>query len=71
MRLRPDGSRGILVNDIEGYRNYYMKSAHIWEVQSLLRARIIAGDKNLLKVLSTLKKADHLGKGQKRSVVPI
>jgi glutamate-ammonia-ligase adenylyltransferase len=56
MRLRPDGSRGILVNDIDGYRNYYLKSAHPWEIQSLLRARSIAGDKNLLKSFQHLKK---------------
>ncbi len=67
MRLRPDGSRGILVNDIEGYRNYYMKSAHIWEVQSLLRARIIAGDKNLLRSFQHLTKHIISEKGKKIS----
>lgn len=56
MRLRPDGSRGLLVNDIKGYRNYYSKSAKLWEIQSLLRARSIAGDKNLLKAFQHLKR---------------
>lgn len=56
MRLRPDGSRGILVNDIDGYRNYYLKSAQLWEIQSLLRARSIAGDKNLLKAFQHLRR---------------
>jgi glutamate-ammonia-ligase adenylyltransferase len=56
MRLRPDGSRGILVNDIEGYKNYYLKSAHPWEVQALLRARPVAGDMILLKEFQHLRK---------------
>jgi glutamate-ammonia-ligase adenylyltransferase len=56
MRLRPDGSQGILVNDIEGYKNYYLKSAHPWEVQALLRARPIAGDMILLKEFQYLRK---------------
>jgi len=56
MRLRPDGSQGILVNDIEGYKNYYLKSAHPWEVQTLLRARPIAGDMILLKEFQHLRR---------------
>lgn len=44
VRLRPDGSKGALIKDIEGYRNYYLKSAHSWELQALLRARPVAGD---------------------------
>lgn len=56
MRLRPDGSRGILVNDIEGYKNYYLKSAHPWEVQALLRARPIAGDMILLREFQHLRR---------------
>jgi len=43
MRLRPDGSKGVLVNNIEGYRNYYMKKAHHWEIQALLKARPVGG----------------------------
>ena len=56
MRLRPDGSKGILVNDIAGYRNYYLKNAHPWEIQALLKARPIAGDKELLRAFHQLKK---------------
>lgn len=55
MRLRPDGSKGILVNDIKGYRNYYMKKAQPWEVQALLRARPVAGDPKLLRAFHELK----------------
>ncbi|HEY3373819.1 MAG TPA: hypothetical protein VGK02_02005 [Candidatus Aquicultor sp.] len=56
MRLRPDGSKGILVNTIEGYRNYYLKAAHPWEIQALLRARSIAGDRSLIRAFNKLKK---------------
>jgi len=56
MRLRPDGSKGILVNDLAGYRNYYLKHARHWELQSLLKARPLAGDVSLLRAFHNLKK---------------
>jgi len=46
-RLRPDGSKGILVKNIEGYRSYYMDKAMDWEVQTLLKARYVGGDKEI------------------------
>ncbi|UCH81303.1 MAG: bifunctional [glutamate--ammonia ligase]-adenylyl-L-tyrosine phosphorylase/[glutamate--ammonia-ligase] adenylyltransferase [Nitrospiraceae bacterium] len=46
-RLRPDGSKGVLVKKINGYRNYYLKKAQKWEIQALLKARPVAGDENL------------------------
>ena len=56
MRLRPDGSKGILVNDLEGYKNYYLKSAQPWEIQSLLRARPVGGDLDLIREFHRLRK---------------
>jgi glutamate-ammonia-ligase adenylyltransferase len=56
MRLRPDGSKGILVNNIEGYRNYYLNVAHPWEIQALLRARTIAGEPQLLQSFNDMKR---------------
>jgi glutamate-ammonia-ligase adenylyltransferase len=47
MRLRPDGSKGVLVKELEGYRQYYLEKAGFWEVQALTKARFIAGDKAL------------------------
>jgi glutamate-ammonia-ligase adenylyltransferase len=38
-RLRPDGSKGQLVTSLQGIREYYLKSAHTWELQALLKAR--------------------------------
>ncbi len=56
MRLRPDGTKGILVNDMEGYRTYYLKHAHPWELQALIKARPVAGDRYLMKEFYNLKK---------------
>ena len=46
-RLRPDGSKGILVKNLEGYRSYYLKNARNWEIQALLKARPVAGNAEL------------------------
>lgn len=64
MGLRPDGSKGILVNDLIGYRNYYLKHAQIWEIQALLRARPIAGDKDLLRSFYQLKRQIIIQRGK-------
>jgi glutamate-ammonia-ligase adenylyltransferase len=43
-RLRPDGEKGLLVNTLEAYEEYYRTRAGLWEIQSLTRVRPIAGD---------------------------
>ncbi len=43
-RLRPDGSKGPLVNSLKGLTAYYERNAHIWELQALLKARPITGN---------------------------
>jgi len=43
-RLRPDGEKGLLVNTLKAYEDYYRSRAMLWEIQSLTRARPIAGD---------------------------
>ena len=55
MRLRPDGSKGLLLNDIEGYRNYYLKSAHPWEIQVLIKSRPLAGNERLIRSFNSMK----------------
>jgi glutamate-ammonia-ligase adenylyltransferase len=55
MRLRPDGSKGILANDLNRYKRYYLKSAEPWEIQSLLRARPVAGSKDLSERFRSLQ----------------
>ncbi len=42
-RLRPDGEKGLLVNSIEAYESYYRQRAQLWEIQTLTRARVVAG----------------------------
>jgi glutamate-ammonia-ligase adenylyltransferase len=46
-RLRPDGEKGLLVNTLEAYENYYRHRAQLWEIQSLSRSRPVAGNKEL------------------------
>ena len=45
--LRPEGKRGPLARSLDGYRKYYDRWALPWELQSLVRARPIAGDEAL------------------------
>lgn len=44
MRLRPWGKAGPLVTSLDGYFDYLTNHAALWERQSLLKARVIAGD---------------------------
>jgi len=46
-RLRPDGEKGLLVNTLPAYEEYYRRRAQLWEIQSLTRTRPIAGDPEL------------------------
>ena len=48
-RLRPDGEKGLLVNTLSAYEVYYRRRAMLWEIQTLTRARAIAGDPKLGK----------------------
>ena len=43
-RLRPDGSKGLLVASLSAYAGYQRERAWVWEHQALVRARAIAGD---------------------------
>src|SRR5699024_10985162 len=45
--LRPEGSRGPLVRTLASHRGYYEKWAKTWEFQALLKARPVAGDRDL------------------------
>jgi [glutamine synthetase] adenylyltransferase / [glutamine synthetase]-adenylyl-L-tyrosine phosphorylase len=46
-RLRPDGEKGLLVNTLKAYDDYYRQRAKLWELQALSRARPVAGDMKL------------------------
>jgi glutamate-ammonia-ligase adenylyltransferase len=43
-RLRPDGEKGLLVNTLEAFEDYYHERAQLWEIQALTRVRVVAGD---------------------------
>ncbi len=45
--LRPEGKSGPLVRTLESHRAYYGRWASTWEFQALLKARCVAGDREL------------------------
>ncbi|MGV8933291.1 MAG: bifunctional [glutamate--ammonia ligase]-adenylyl-L-tyrosine phosphorylase/[glutamate--ammonia-ligase] adenylyltransferase [Gallionellaceae bacterium] len=47
LRLRPNGSSGLLVSSVDAFEEYQLQSAWVWEHQALTRARYSAGDKNV------------------------
>ncbi|MBX9604238.1 MAG: glutamine-synthetase adenylyltransferase [Bryobacteraceae bacterium] len=44
LRLRPEGSLGEVCISLDGARRYYSARARDWELQMLIKARVIAGD---------------------------
>jgi glutamate-ammonia-ligase adenylyltransferase len=53
-RLRPDGEKGLLVNTLNAYEEYYRQRGQLWELQSLTRTRPVAGDLKLGTQFQTL-----------------
>lgn len=45
-RLRPEGTKGPLVASIDALNTYYLHTAHFWELQALLKARPVGGDRS-------------------------
>ncbi|MFC7344154.1 bifunctional [glutamine synthetase] adenylyltransferase/[glutamine synthetase]-adenylyl-L-tyrosine phosphorylase [Saccharopolyspora griseoalba] len=45
--LRPEGKAGALVRTLDGHLSYYRRWARTWEFQALLKARPVAGDREL------------------------
>ena len=46
-RLRPSGSKGLLVSSLAAWQRYHHESARLWERQALTRLRPVAGDRAL------------------------
>ncbi len=44
LRLRPHGDSGLIVSNLDSFRQYQLESAWPWEHQALTRARFAAGD---------------------------
>jgi [glutamine synthetase] adenylyltransferase / [glutamine synthetase]-adenylyl-L-tyrosine phosphorylase len=47
MRLRPDGSAGMLVSSVDAFEQYQREKAWTWEYQALIRARMVLGSAHL------------------------
>ncbi|WP_257264070.1 bifunctional [glutamate--ammonia ligase]-adenylyl-L-tyrosine phosphorylase/[glutamate--ammonia-ligase] adenylyltransferase [Endozoicomonas sp. ONNA2] len=55
MRLRPSGSKGLLVNSFTYFAKYQKEEAWTWEHQALVRARVISGDPSLAQKFARLR----------------
>jgi len=55
LRLRPNGSSGVLVTGIEAFEQYQLESAWTWEHQALSRARMVFGPESLAKRFQDLR----------------
>lgn len=55
-RLRPSGRSGLMVISLEALKKYLDESAWTWEVQAFVRARPVAGDRQLSNALKALRK---------------
>jgi glutamate-ammonia-ligase adenylyltransferase len=55
MRLRPNGTSGLLVSHVNGFESYQTDKAWTWEHQALIRARPITGDAILRAAFSTVR----------------
>ncbi len=45
--LRPEGKQGPLARSLTGFRRYYEQWVMTWERQAMLRARVVAGDRDV------------------------
>ncbi|KAF1690733.1 bifunctional [glutamate--ammonia ligase]-adenylyl-L-tyrosine phosphorylase/[glutamate--ammonia-ligase] adenylyltransferase [Pseudoxanthomonas koreensis] len=63
MRLRPDGSKSMLVSTLASYAEYQDQRAWTWEHQALVRARAVAGDASLLADFERVR-AETLGRAR-------
>jgi [glutamine synthetase] adenylyltransferase / [glutamine synthetase]-adenylyl-L-tyrosine phosphorylase len=57
MRLRPNGKGGFLMTGIDAFARYQREEAWTWEHQALLRARAVAGDKELCAAFEAVRRS--------------
>jgi glutamate-ammonia-ligase adenylyltransferase len=65
-RLRASGSSGILVQHVEGFRDYQLNEAWTWEHQALIKARPVSGDERIAARFQAIR-AEVLARGRDRS----
>ncbi len=56
-RLRPNGASGLMVADLEGYKNYIENKAWNWEHQAMTRARAVVGDEQARLAFEEFRKS--------------
>ncbi|MCY4150157.1 MAG: bifunctional [glutamate--ammonia ligase]-adenylyl-L-tyrosine phosphorylase/[glutamate--ammonia-ligase] adenylyltransferase [Gammaproteobacteria bacterium] len=56
MRLRPSGKAGPMVTSLSGFQHYQNQEAEVWEHQSLVRARAVAGDAELCEQFEEVRR---------------
>jgi [glutamine synthetase] adenylyltransferase / [glutamine synthetase]-adenylyl-L-tyrosine phosphorylase len=56
LRLRPNGSSGLLVSSIQAFDQYQRNQAWVWEHQALTRARFAAGDVRVGEAFERIRK---------------
>lgn len=54
-RLRPLGNEGLLAVSLSGFKHYQLEQAWTYEHQSLIRARVIAGDRELAEQFNQVR----------------
>lgn len=55
MRLRPSGNSGLLVTTLNAFAKYQENEAWTWEHQALVRARVVAGSRNLAREFDSVR----------------
>ncbi len=68
MRLRPDGSGGVLVTHIDQFDAYQQQMARTWEHQALIKARPVIGEPVLMDRFKDIRKRILT---QRRDIVPL
>jgi glutamate-ammonia-ligase adenylyltransferase len=56
LRLRPNGSSGLLVSSLDAFDQYQRSQAWVWEHQALTRARFVAGDARIGEAFERTRK---------------
>jgi glutamate-ammonia-ligase adenylyltransferase len=56
LRLRPNGSSGLLVSSLDAFDQYQRNQAWVWEHQALTRARFVAGDRRIGEAFERTRK---------------
>ncbi len=56
MRLRPSGTSGLLVSSIDAFEDYQRHDAWTWEMQALVRARVITGDNEIKRRFEAVRR---------------